>query len=57
MKNLRLVLLLSLLVLGSCMRNEYLVESDYSYSGTFKNYKTFDFMTEIGANKDSTRSA
>jgi hypothetical protein len=54
MKNLRLVLLLSLLVLGSCMRNEYLVESDYSYSGTFKNYKTFDFMTEIGANKDST---
>ncbi|MCC5931580.1 MAG: DUF4136 domain-containing protein [Cyclobacteriaceae bacterium] len=44
-----------LLVLAStaCMRNEYLVESDYSYSGTFKKYKTFDFMTEIGAVKES----
>ena len=53
MKNTVLFLLLVSVVFGSCMRNEYLVESDYSYAGSFKNYKTFDFMTEIGANKDS----
>ena len=53
MKNTILFLLLVSVVFGSCMRNEYLVESDYSYAGSFKNYKTFDFMTEIGANKDS----
>jgi hypothetical protein len=40
-------------VLAGCMRNEYLVESDYSYGGTFKKYKSFDFMTEIGSNRDS----
>lgn len=54
MKNPILLLLLTTLIIGSCMRNEYLVESDYSYAGTFKNYKSFDFMTEIGAGKDST---
>ena len=53
MKYSGLFLLLVSLILGSCMKNEYLVESDYSYSGSFKNYKTFDFMTEIGADKDS----
>lgn len=53
MKNATLLLLLVSVAFGSCMRNEYLVESDYSYAGSFKNYKSFDFMTEIGANKDS----
>jgi len=49
------VLFVAILLLTSCMRNEYLVESDYSYGGTFKKYKTFDFMTEIGSNKDSVQ--
>lgn len=53
MKNRFLILFSIVLFMGSCMRNEYLVESDYSYAGSFKNYKTFDFMTEIGAGKDS----
>jgi hypothetical protein len=53
MKNLFPILLFVLIVMGSCMRNEYLVESDYSYAGSFKNYKSFDFMTEIGSGKDS----
>lgn len=53
MKNRFLILFSIFLVMGSCMRNEYLVESDYSYAGSFKNYKTFDFMTEIGSGKDS----
>ena len=53
MKKKQLIWVLALFVLGSCMKNEYLVESDYSYQGTFKRYKTFGFMTEIGINKDS----
>ncbi len=53
MKNLFPILLFVFIVMGSCMRNEYLVESDYSYAGSFKNYKSFDFMTEIGSGKDS----
>lgn len=53
MKNLFPLLLLTLIVMGSCMRNEYLVDSDYSYAGSFKSYKSFDFMTEIGSGKDS----
>ena len=55
MKNSILLLTLVALVLGSCMKNEYLVESDYSYAGSFKEYRTFDFMTEIGSNRDSVR--
>lgn len=47
------LLLFVLVVSGGCMKNEYLVESDYSYSGTFKKYRTFDFMTEIGLGRDS----
>lgn len=48
-----IVLILIALFFSSCMRHEYLVESDYSYGGTFKKYKTFDFMTEVGNDKDS----
>mgnify|MGYP002079134094 CR=1 FL=1 len=44
MKKPILSLLLIALFLGSCMRNEYLVESDYSYAGSFKEYKTFDLL-------------
>lgn len=48
-------LLITLLVLGStsCLKNEFLVESDYSYRGKFKKYGSFGFMTDIGVNNDS----
>lgn len=55
MKKVGLILLMAATISGSCMRNEYLVESDYSYAGSFKKYKTFDFMIEIGPAKDSVR--
>jgi hypothetical protein len=48
-------ILLAVVVASGCMRNEYTVESDYSYGGTFKKYKTFDFMTEIGSGRDSVK--
>jgi len=53
MKTQHLIWAFVIFTLCSCMRNEYLVESDYSYHGTFKKYKTFGFMTEIGVVKDS----
>ncbi|MGF1638527.1 MAG: DUF4136 domain-containing protein [Cyclobacteriaceae bacterium] len=53
MKKNYLAIFLFLLFATACMRNEYMVESDYSYSGTFKKYKSFDFMTEIGAVRES----
>ncbi len=53
MKNPVLLMLFVALALGSCMKNEYLVESDYSYGGSFKDYRTFDFMVEVGSGKDS----
>ncbi len=53
MKTQYLILLLALGVFSSCLRNEYLVESDYSYRGKFKNYNSFGFMTDIGINNDS----
>lgn len=49
-----LLLLIPALILGACMNREYVVESDYSYGGTFKKYKTFAFMQEAGVVKDST---
>jgi hypothetical protein len=52
MKN-GIILLLVAVAFSSCLRNEYTVESDYSYTGSFKDYKTFDFMTEVGIGKDS----
>ncbi len=55
MKSYAIPVILVVFVFAGCMRNEYKVESDYSYGGTFKKYKTFDFMTEIGSGKDSVR--
>jgi hypothetical protein len=55
MKKFLIPSLLMFMVFTGCMRNEYLVESDYSYGGTFRKYRTFDFMTEIGSNRDSVR--
>ncbi len=44
MKKYNLYLLLGILLLSSCMRREFLAESDYSYQGNFKQYKTFNFL-------------
>ncbi|MEN7551413.1 DUF4136 domain-containing protein [Rapidithrix thailandica] len=43
------------LALASCMNyNEYLVESDYSYQGKFKNYRSYKFINQISAVPDSS---
>jgi hypothetical protein len=44
MKKYYLYLFLGILMLSSCMRREFLAESDYSYQGNFKHYKTFNFL-------------
>jgi hypothetical protein len=42
--------------LGSCMTmHEGIVESDYSYRGNFRRYRTFAFMTGGGLTSDSSR--
>jgi len=53
MKTRYLTIIFVLVIFSSCMRNEYLVESDYSYRGKFKKYNSFGFMTDIGINSDS----
>jgi len=55
MKKVGLLLIVTAIISGSCMRNEYFVESDYSYAGSFKKYKTFDFIEEIGPSRDSIK--
>lgn len=37
------VIILACLLISSCSRYDYVVESDYSYSGKFNRYKTFGF--------------
>jgi hypothetical protein len=44
MKKYTLYLLAGIILLSGCMRREFLAESDYSYQGNFKNYKTFNFL-------------
>lgn len=42
--------------LGSCMTTrEARVESDYSYRGNFRHYRTYDFVTGTGLTSDSSR--
>ena len=42
--------------LGSCMTTrEARVESDYSYRGNFRHYRTYDFVTGTGLTADSSR--
>jgi len=46
--------LLATLFLASCGgTKDYLIESDYSYSGKFKKYKTFTFVDQTGTDSDS----
>lgn len=54
-KKLPLALLL-LLFLSSCAYNEYVVESDYSYAGKFKTYKSFGFVSSADPNGRTDRN-
>jgi len=45
MKRSLLLLLIPILVFGCIAERDYIVESDYSYRGKFRRYKTFDFMS------------
>jgi hypothetical protein len=45
---------LVIILLNSCINfKNYLVESDYSYSGNFKEYKTYSFINYYDITKDS----
>ena len=51
-----LLLLLAGLALAGCMTTrEARVESDYSYRGNFRHYRTYDFVTGSGLTADSSR--
>jgi hypothetical protein len=52
-------LLLLTLVLGfgltGCFMHEARIESDYSYSGNFRHYRTYEFMQGAGLSADTSR--
>ena len=51
-----LLLLLAGLALPGCMATrEARVDSDYSYRGNFRHYRTYDFVTGSGLTADSSR--
>lgn len=52
----RVILGLLLLLLSSCMNYyDHKVESDYSYSGNFKKYRTFNFIGVKNSEGDSSK--
>jgi hypothetical protein len=54
MKTKSTLLPLIMLMMVSCFGSkDYIVESDYSYSGNFKKYKTFDFIDQQRFGLDS----
>ena len=56
MKRTVTLLLLSLLALTGCMTTrEARVDSDYSYRGNFRHYRTYDFVSGTGLTADSSR--
>ena len=56
MKSTITLLLLAGLALAGCMTTrEARVESDYSYRGNFRHYRTYDFVTGSGLTADSSR--
>ena len=56
MKSTIKLLLLAGLALAGCMTTrEARVESDYSYRGNFRHYRTYDFVTGSGLTADSSR--
>lgn len=48
---------LVILFTSACMKNEYVLESDYSYRGDFKRYNSFSFINDVAVNKDSFLTA
>lgn len=56
MKPTTMLLMLVALALAGCMTTrEARVESDYSYRGNFRHYRTYDFVTGTGLTSDSSR--
>jgi len=56
MKPTTTLLMLVALALAGCMTTrEARVESDYSYRGNFRHYRTYDFVTGTGLTSDSSR--
>jgi len=48
-----ILLMICLIATSSCLNyGDYRVESDYSYTGKFKSYRSFDFFNQI--NLDTT---
>ncbi|RFP64126.1 DUF4136 domain-containing protein [Hymenobacter lapidiphilus] len=45
----------SMLLSGCLMSQEARVESDYSYSGQFRRYRTYEFVSGDGLNSDTSR--
>ncbi len=52
-KSLLFFLPIVVLTYSGCMKNEYILESDYSYLGDFKRYNSFSFINDVAVNKDS----
>ena len=53
MKNSSIVLFLAIAILASCSSSkDYLIESDYSYHGKFRKYKTFTFVEQGNNSED-----
>ena len=56
MKSTTMLLVLAGVVLAGCMTTrEARVESDYSYRGNFRHYRTYGFVTGSGLTADSSR--
>ena len=55
MKRIATIAVLTLIWLASCMGyKEFPVESDYSFEGEFKRYKTFNFLDTKSSGPDSS---
>ena len=55
MKKIGILNVLLLITLTGCFHfKEYTVESDYSYYGKFKNYRTYNFLNFTNPDNDST---
>lgn len=50
-----IILFISVIILSGCMRyKDYVVESDYSYHGKFRKYRTFNFIRESSGKSDTS---
>ena len=56
MKSISILLVCGILVLSGCAAmREARVDSDYSYRGNFRHYRTYDFVTGSGISADTSR--